>query len=119
MGSLTQQQCKDFVLAYAICTLYLVVLYTISKYSAINIEKRPAEDGTMLQSAKPIMDKQTPEDQLRRERVFGNNLENIPIALAVYWATFALQESLIYQPQTSSNETTVKVSTALIIIFSL
>lgn len=117
MGSLTQQQCKDLVLTYASCTLYLVVLYAISKFRAISMEKRPTEDGTILAPAKALLDNQTPEDKLRRERVLGNNIENIPLALIVFWGAFTLQLSLIYQ-DLDTNEATVKALTALIILFS-
>ena len=117
MGKLTQQNCKDLVLAYASCTLYLVVLYAVSKFRAINLEKRPTEDGTMLAPAKSLLDQQTPEDKLRRERVLGNNIENIPLALIVFWGAFTLQLSMIYQ-DLDTNESTVKGLTALIILFS-
>ena len=118
MGSPTKSQFKDLVLSYACCTLYLACLFSFTKMSAINEEKRPSEDTSVLQPAKAMLDKLTPEDKLRRERVLGNNMENIPLALIVFWAAFVLQYSLNYQDVDTNNKTTVGL-TALIVMYTV
>jgi len=75
---------NTMVIAYAASTLALFVKYMMSLIYASNTGHHPSEDKD-YQLPPP------PEDIVRRERQFSNDLENIPMHLIVFWAAFIIQ----------------------------
>jgi hypothetical protein len=57
------------------------------------------------------------EEAKRKQRVLFNDIENIPLNLIVFWATFVLQFSLNYK-DVDSNEDTTRALTALIVLYT-
>lgn len=75
---------NSFIRIYAVCTSIIFVKYTLSLFYAANSTNHPTEDKMFLLSPPP-------EDIRRMERQFLNDMENIPVHLAVFWAAFILQ----------------------------
>lgn len=69
---------------YSICTLILFVKYFIITMWAIDSTTRPEEDKLL-----PMLP--VPEDIKRRQRVFLNDVENIPFHMAILWGAFIIQ----------------------------
>ena len=74
---------------YTICTLILFMKYFFSTLWAINNDNHPEEDK-IFQPA-PV-----PADIKRRERVFMNDVENIPFHMAILWGAFIVQNYCNY-----------------------
>ena len=70
--------------AYSICTLVLYLKYFIAMAHAANPDDHPEED-------KGIIKLKMPEDIKRRQRIAGNDMENIPLHLCIFWAAFIVQ----------------------------
>ena len=69
---------------YSICTLILFVKYFLTALWAIDSSARPEEDK--LLPTLPV-----PEDIKRRTRAFLNDVENIPLHMAILWGAFIVQ----------------------------
>lgn len=80
----TADEWNNLVKIYAVSTAVLFLKYTVSLFYAANSGNHPSEDKIFLLPPPP-------EDIRRRERQFLNDMENIPVHLAVFWAAFVLQ----------------------------
>ena len=72
---------------YAVCTLLIFLKYTFSLFYAINWETRPQEDKDAF-GAEIIP---VPSNVKRRERVVGNDIENISLNLVIFWGALVIQ----------------------------
>lgn len=93
---------------YSICTLFLFIKYFITTMYAINNDNHPEEDKMLPQV--PV-----PADIKRRERVFLNDLENIPFHMAILWGAFIVQ---CFCNATGHGDKETTALTVLIIIYS-
>ena len=75
---------NNLVKIYAVSSVVIFVKYTISLFYAANSGNHPSEDKIFLLPPQP-------DDIARRERQFLNDMENIPIHLAVFYAAFIMQ----------------------------
>lgn len=75
---------NNLVKIYAVLTVVIFVKYTISLFYAANSGNHPSEDKIFLLPPQP-------GDVARRERQFLNDMENIPVHLAVFYAAFIMQ----------------------------
>lgn len=80
----SSEEWNNFIRIYAVSTVVIFTKYTLSLFYAANSGNHPAEDKIFLL---PIQ----PEDIRRRERQFLNDMENIPVHLAIFWAAFIIQ----------------------------
>ena len=100
---------NDFVRAFAVCFAALYLKYFIALMTSVDPDNHPDEDQGAL-AVPPL------EDAKRKKRIFGNDLENIPIHLAIFVMSFMVQYMLNTQPHKGKHGT--RALTALIIIYT-
>lgn len=83
-SSPSNNEWNNLVKIYAVASVVLFLKYTISLFYAANSDNHPSEDKMFLLPPPP-------SDLLRRERQFVNDMENIPIHMAIFWAAFIVQ----------------------------
>ena len=88
MTHVTAAEWNQLIETYALCTAVLAIIYFFSLIYGANMNNHPQEDLN-IGIADPT---KVPEDIKRRERICGNNVENIPLGLAVFWAAFLVQQ---------------------------
>lgn len=69
---------------YAACTVVLYLVYKFSCFYCVNAPDRPPEDAT-LPAKLPELE---PAELKRRQRLLGNNMENVLVDLSLFWAAF-------------------------------
>lgn len=80
----SSEEWNNFIRIYAVSTVVIFMKYTLSLFYAANSGNHPTEDKMFLLPPQP-------EDIRRRERQFLNDMENIPVHLAIFWAAFIIQ----------------------------
>ena len=73
---------QNLLVTYAVCTVLLVLTVKFSNFYGANMDEHPPED-VVLGKQPPV-----PADIKRRGRIIANNLENIPVDLALFWAGY-------------------------------
>ena len=73
---------QNLLVTYAVCTVLLVLTVKFSNFYGANMDEHPPEDA-VLGKQPPV-----PADIKRRGRIIANNLENIPVDLALFWAGY-------------------------------
>jgi hypothetical protein len=68
------------ILTYPICTTWIAILYWGCLLYGANAAKHPTEDAEVLG-----LKLEAPENIDRKERISVNNVENLPLGLAVFW----------------------------------
>jgi hypothetical protein len=71
---------SNMLMAYAACTVALFLTAKFSNFYGANMDEHPPEDA-VLGKQPPV-----PADIARRQRNIMNNLENVPLDLALFWA---------------------------------
>ena len=80
----TKAQWNSLAIIYAVSTAWLFFKYFLSAVYAVNADNHPEEDSIIY--VPPI-----PSNIRRRERQFANDMENIPLHMAIFWAAFIVQ----------------------------
>lgn len=80
----SSEEWNNFIRIYAVSTVAIFTKYTLSLFYAANSGNHPTEDKMFLLPPQP-------DDIRRRERQFLNDMENIPVHLAIFWAAFIIQ----------------------------
>lgn len=86
MSPVTSASWNQLILTYAICTTWMAILYWAGLLYGANVANHPKEDEEVLG-----LKLEPPDGIVRRERIAVNNVENIPLGLAVFWAAFIIQ----------------------------
>ena len=73
----------NLLVVYAVCTVATFFAVKFSNFFGANTDEHPPEDTVVLGKLPPV-----PADIKRRMRIIMNNLENVPIELALFWAGF-------------------------------
>lgn len=84
MTSPSPEEWNTMFRAFALCSLFLFTKYFAILIYAANLKNHPPED-------KPLFGDDTPPDIEKRQRVFANDLENIPFNVALFWGAFIVQ----------------------------
>lgn len=98
--------------AYGLCTMIFVVIHLCLIALSANPENHPEEDK-FLNLPEP------PQDLKRRERMFHNHLENVPIQLVVLWGAFIVQIGALTDINSNFGQDEVRTLTALVIIYTI
>jgi len=96
---------------YTVCTLFILLKYTVSVLYAINWDNRLQEDHDTF-GAKIIP---VATNARRREKVAANNLENIPLHLGIFWSALIVQ---CFANATGHGDLETTLLTYLILIYS-
>lgn len=96
---------------YTVCTLFILLKYTVSVVYAINWDNRLQEDhDTFGSKIIPVA-----TNARRREKVAANNLENIPLHLGIFWSALIVQ---CFANATGHGDLETTLLTYLILIYS-
>ena len=101
---------NDFVRAFAVCFAALYLKYFFALMTSVDPANHPDEDQGAL-AVPPL------EDANRKKRIFANDMENVPIHLAIFVMAFMVQFMLNSQPDKGKHGT--RALTALIIIYTI
>ena len=75
--------------SYAVCTLFLQLKYFVSVMIAADKEKAHLSEDRVLDAGLKNSD---PVTWQRNKGVSANDLENIPLQVAIFWAAFLVQQ---------------------------
>jgi uncharacterized MAPEG superfamily protein len=109
MGAPSAEEWKRFFRVYAICTLAIFTKYFVSLLMGANPTHHPDEDKIIGVDNKAEID----DAVKRRVRVAGNDMENIPMHLVMFWAAFVVQNFA------NANDTGDRATTALTVLIVL
>ena len=70
--------------SYSICSSILLVKYIFAQVYGANLQNHPQEDEKLMKIT-------VPEDMKRRERIFANDMENIPFDMVIFWGALLIQ----------------------------
>ena len=101
---------NTFVRSFATCFAALFAKYFIAQILSIDPDNHPEEDQGVL--APPPL-----EDARRKKRIFANDMENIPIHMAIFVMAFIVQYLLNTQPNKGQNGT--RALNNLVIIYTV
>lgn len=93
---------------YSICTFILLCKYSISNYYSMYTDDLIDDNNDKIKYIETVQDK-------RNKRQFLNDLENIPIHLTVYWATFMIQ---MYSNASGKGSNETLILTFLILFYT-
>ena len=111
MGSQpNSKEWNNFVRSFATCFAALYFKYWLCLVLSVDPENHPDEDQGLL--APPPL-----EDAHRKKRMFANDMENIPIHMAIFAMAFMVQYVLNTQPNKGQNGT--RALNNLIIIYTV
>lgn len=124
MSAPSSTEFNEAIQIYAVCTLALYVKYIVSLFLGVDFSTRPPEDQNMIvkhgeEKKDDVLNEESAGtskiNQLRRNRVAANDLENIPIQLTIFWAALFVQT---FANSNNNGKQATKALSSLIIIYT-
>lgn len=97
MGAPTKAEWNALIQTFALCNLFLFLLYYFSVFSSVDHSKRPPEDVAVGQYQNPdsanltTESAQSKEKKQRYESHLNNVKENLPLNISLFWGAFIIQ----------------------------
>ena len=99
--------------AYALCTFIFALLHLTLIGISANPKNHPEEDSIL--NLPEVTD--PPDSIKRKERMFQNHLENVPIHLCILWGAFIIQIGSLTDTNYGQDE--VRALTAIVILYTV
>lgn len=97
----------------ALCTFAILFKYIVTLFWSADLASHPAEDK--MEHLIPTEEAQIAALK-RKQRIFGNDIENIPIHLVIFWGTLQM---IMYSLSQDNSKDTVKGLQGLVIIYTI